>query len=90
VQVLAPDVRAAGGEEKGKGVTARGVWRKPHPKMRGDEQEPDGRCGTPETSEHLTAKSSRCVGVCLINPSSTHRKLNVLPREICMLSVEAD
>jgi hypothetical protein len=35
-----------------------GVWRKPNPKMRGDEQEPDTRCGTPGTSGHVTVKSS--------------------------------
>ena len=35
-----------------------GVWRKSNPKMRGDEQEPDMRCGTPGTSWHVTAKSS--------------------------------
>src|SRR3970282_127369 len=35
-----------------------GVWRKPNPKMRGDEQEPDTRCGTPGTSWHVTAKPS--------------------------------
>ena len=32
-----------------------GVWRKPNPKMRGDEQKPDTRCGTPGTSWHLSA-----------------------------------
>lgn len=35
-----------------------GVWRKPNPKVRGDEQEPDTGCGTPGTSWHVTAKSS--------------------------------
>ena len=41
-----------------------GVWRKPNPKMRGDEQEPDMRCGTPGTSGHVTTKSSiRVLGV---------------------------
>jgi len=34
------------------------VWRKPNPKMRGDEQEPDMRCGILGTSGHVTAKSS--------------------------------
>src|SRR5215475_6183715 len=59
-----------------------GVWRKPNPKMRGDEQEPDRRCGTPGTSGHVTAKSSMRAGVCFINPAPTHRKLWVLPREV--------
>ena len=41
-----------------------GVWRKPNPKARGDEQEPDTRCGTSGTSRHVTAKSSiRGMGV---------------------------
>jgi hypothetical protein len=35
-----------------------GVWRKPNPKMQGDVQEPDLRCGTPGTSGHVTTKSS--------------------------------
>ena len=35
-----------------------GVWRKSNPKARGDEQEPDMRCGTPGTSGHVTMKSS--------------------------------
>ena len=35
-----------------------GVWRKPNPKARGDEQEPDKRCGTSGTSGHVTTKSS--------------------------------
>ena len=34
--------------------------RKPNPKLRGDEQEPDMRCGTLGTSWHVTAKSSIC------------------------------
>jgi hypothetical protein len=63
-----------------------GVWRKPNPKMRGDEQEPDTRCGTPGTSGHVTVKSSMRAGVYLINPASTHRQLSALPREICLLS----
>ena len=41
-----------------------GVWRKPNPKARGDEQEPDARCGTSGMSRHVTAKSSiRGLGV---------------------------
>jgi len=40
------------------------VWRKPNPNVRGDEQEPDRRCGTPGTSGHVTTKSSiRALGV---------------------------
>jgi hypothetical protein len=35
-----------------------GVWRKPNPKMQGDVQEPDLRCGTSGTSGHVTTKSS--------------------------------
>jgi hypothetical protein len=34
------------------------VWRKSNPKARGDEQEPDMRCGTLGTSGHVTIKSS--------------------------------
>ena len=49
-----------------------GVWRKSNPKVRGDEQEPDLRCGTLGTSGHVTAKSSIHIGVCFINPASTH------------------
>jgi hypothetical protein len=37
-----------------------GVWRKSNPKMQGDEQEPDKRCGTLGTSGHVTEKSSIC------------------------------
>lgn len=36
------------------------VGRKPNPKMRGDEQEPDIRCDVVGTSEHVIAKSSIC------------------------------
>jgi len=35
-----------------------GVWRKPDPKARGDEQEPDTRCGTLGASGHVIAKPS--------------------------------
>jgi hypothetical protein len=63
-----------------------GVWRKPNPKMRGDAQEPDTRCGTPGTSGHVTAKSSMRAGVCFITPASRHRKVCVLRREVCMAS----
>jgi hypothetical protein len=63
-----------------------GVWRKPHPEMRGDAQEPDTRCGTPGTSGHVTAKSSMRAGVCLITPASRHRKVGVVRREVCMAS----
>jgi len=35
-----------------------GVWRKLNPKVRGDGQEPDMRCGTLGTSGHVTTKSS--------------------------------
>ena len=38
------------------------------------------------TSGHVTAKSSICKGVCFINPAFTHRKLRVLPWEVCMVS----
>jgi hypothetical protein len=34
------------------------VRRKPNPKTRDDEQEPDMRCGTSGTSGHVTMKSS--------------------------------
>jgi hypothetical protein len=33
------------------------VWRKPNPKVQGDEQEADMRCGTPGTRGHVTTKS---------------------------------
>jgi hypothetical protein len=35
-----------------------GVWRKPNPRMQGDVQEPDLRCGTSGTNGHVTMKSS--------------------------------
>jgi len=35
-----------------------GVCRKPNPKLRGDEQEPDKRCGALGASRHVTTKSS--------------------------------
>ena len=63
--------------------------RKPNPKLRDDEQEPDMRCGAPGTSWHVTAKSSICVGVRFINPASTQGKLCALPREICTVSGES-
>jgi len=37
-----------------------GVWRKPNPKLRGDEQKPDRRCNALGTSGHVTAKSPIC------------------------------
>ena len=40
-----------------------GVWRKPNPHARGDEQEPERRGGAPGTSGHVTAKSSIRRGV---------------------------
>ena len=64
-----------------------GVWRKPDPEARGDEQEPDMRCGTPGTSGHVTAKSSIRGGVCFMNPASTRGTICVLPWEIARLSV---
>ena len=54
--------------------------------MRGDEQEPDTRCGTPGTSGHVTAKSSIRSGVGCITPASTRETVCVLPWEICRLS----
>ena len=49
MQVPAPGIRGAKGEEKGKGLTVR--WGaegggKPNPKTRGDEQKSERRCGT--------------------------------------------
>jgi hypothetical protein len=44
------------GKERGKGVIAWGVWRKPNPKMRVDEQEPDMRRDTLRTRRHVTVK----------------------------------
>jgi len=63
-----------------------GVWRKSNPNARGDEQEPDMRCGTSGTSGHVTAKSSIRKGVCFINPASTRRTICVLPWEISRVS----
>lgn len=37
-----------------------GIWRKPNPKRRGDEQEPDTRRDAFGASGHVTAKSSIC------------------------------
>ena len=54
-----PGIRGAEGEEKGKGVHREvGSGGSPIHTLRGDEQEPDRRCGTPGTSGHVTAKSS--------------------------------
>ena len=60
------------GDKSGPFILRGGVWRKPNPKVRGDEQKPDTRCGTPGTSWHVTAKSSIHGGACFINPASTH------------------
>ncbi len=35
------------------------VWRKPSAKARGDEQEPDTRCGTHRTRGHVTSNEGR-------------------------------
>ena len=56
------------------------------PKMRGDAQAPDMRCGTPGTSGHATTQSSIRGGVCVIHPAFTHQKFCVLLREVCMVS----
>ena len=53
------------------------------PKLRGDEQEPDMRCGPSGTSWHGTAKSSFCDGVGFINLALMQGKFCVLPWEIC-------
>ena len=37
-----------------------GVWRKPNPRLRGDEQKPDMRRGASGTSGHVPAKPSIC------------------------------
>jgi hypothetical protein len=68
--------------------TRDGVWRKPNPKMQGDVQEPDLRCGTSGTSGHVTTKSSIRIGVCFINPAFMHQKLRVLPWEISRTALE--
>jgi hypothetical protein len=49
-----------------------GVWRKRNPKMRGDEQESDRRCGTLGASGHVTVKPSFCGGVCFVNLALVH------------------
>jgi hypothetical protein len=56
--------------------------------VRGDDQEPETRCGTSGTSGHVTAKSSFRNEVCVINPAFTHRQLGVFPREIGMLFIQ--
>gem|GEM_PF-6601049 len=56
------------------GANSRGFKPKPNPKARGDEQEPDMRCGMLRTSWHVTTKSSICEKVCFINPAFTARK----------------
>jgi len=59
VKVLVPGDRGAEGEEKGQGAHHEvGSGGSPNPHARGDEQEPERRCGTPGTSGHVTAKSS--------------------------------
>ena len=45
------------GEGQGRRREA-GSGGKPNPKVQGDEQEPDLRCGTSGTSGHVTTKSS--------------------------------
>jgi len=54
--------------------------------VRGDEQEPERRCGTVGTSRHGTATSSIHNWLCLINRALTHRRYYGLPREICGVS----
>jgi len=53
-------------------------------KARGDEQEPDMRCGTPGASGHVTVTAKRSIrqGACFINPASTRGTFCVLPREV--------
>jgi hypothetical protein len=56
--------------------------------VRGEEHEPDKRCGTLGTSWHGTAKSSIHSGACFINQALMHRRPDDLPREICGMSWE--
>jgi hypothetical protein len=54
--------------------------------VRGEEHEPDTRCGTLGTSWHGTAKSSIHSGACFINQVPMHRCYDDLPREVCAVS----
>ena len=54
--------------------------------MRGEEHEPDTRCGTLGTSWHGTAKSSIHSEACIMNQAPMHRRYDDLPREICSVS----
>jgi len=47
--------------------------------MRGDEQEPDTRCGTPGASWHVTAKPSIHAGACFINPAHASKVVCLTP-----------
>jgi hypothetical protein len=86
VQVPVPGVRAAEGEEKGKGVTARWGLEEAQSKDAGR------RTGTGYEVWYTRDERARdrevlhARGVCLINPASTHRKFCVLLREVCMVS----
>ncbi|OAI19159.1 hypothetical protein A1355_04765 [Methylomonas koyamae] len=46
------------------------VWKKPNPKLRGDEQEPDMRRDTSGASGHVTAKPSALASCVALPPAS--------------------
>ena len=86
VQVPVPGVRAAEGEAKGTGVTARwGLEAAPS-------TEAGRRTGTGDEGWYTRDARARdravlqARGVCLIHPASTHRQFCVLLREVCMVS----
>ena len=58
VRVPVPGISGAEGKERARASSRGGVWRKPNPKTRGDEQEPDTRLGTLGASGHVTIKPS--------------------------------
>ena len=64
VEVPVPGMSGAEARSRARASSRGDVWRKPNPHVRGDEQEPDRRGGTPGTSGHVTTKSSiRALGV---------------------------
>jgi len=70
--------------DKGSRASSRGgVWRKPNPKTRGDEQEPDMRCGTSGASGHVTAKPSiRNWGVLYKSGVYARKALSLTPGDL--------
>jgi hypothetical protein len=86
VQVPVPGVRAADGEEQGKGVTARWGLEEAQSHDAGRRTGPgyEGWYTRDERARDREVLQAR--GVCLIHPASTHRKFWVFRREVCLVS----